>query len=90
LAEKKEFYTCIKTDQEGQLVFIEDFKNKINIVIQDMLDSSTSSTYKTRGLNNIKSIRQEIKETESKLETLNKRIQEIQEKIKEFKELLKE
>lgn len=89
LAEKKELYARLKVDQEEQLTFIEDLKNKVDVVTQDAFASSASSARKTRGLSDAKSIEQEIEIVEAKLEALEGRIQEIQEEIEGFEELLK-
>ncbi|RDL33119.1 uncharacterized protein BP5553_08558 [Venustampulla echinocandica] len=89
LAEKKVLYARLKADQGEQLAFIEDLKNKVDIVTQDALESSASSARNARGLSDAKSIGQVIEEVEGKLEALEGRIQEIQEEIEEFEELLK-
>jgi cell division protein FtsB len=89
LAEKKKLYARLKADQEEQLAFIEDLKNKVDVITQDALASSASSARKTRGLSDAKSIGQVIESEEAKLEALDRRMQEIQGEIRGFEELLK-
>jgi cell division protein FtsB len=89
LAEKKELYARLKADQEEQLAFIEDLKNKVDVMSQDILASSASSARKARGLSDMRSTEQEIEAAEAKLETLEGRMQGIQEEIDGFEELLK-
>jgi len=89
LAEKKDLYAGLKTDQEALLAFIKDIEEKISLNAQNALASSASSARKARGLSDAKSLEQEAEAAGGRLKALEGRMEEIENEIKEFEELLR-